>query len=364
MSKRNGTLDFLKGCAAVCIVLHHASGMSGMTNFFYGGTLYIGYLVELFFMISGYLAVLTFREQRPLAQAFVNKCRRLYPTAMLSIAVFLALEIVVKVMFDQYWMYGWTPTSTYGLFNIFSSLTLTSVGGAFGYEITRPLNSPTWYLNVLVLCYALFYAAAWLRRRLELKSALPLHAAICLLGASVMSYQINVPFLNGATGRGYCAFFLGCCLAWLTQHSAQDARLDRRLKWGALAVLCVSAVLLVFDPVTMMDNQWGALTFVIYPALLLFVCRSRVCAALFNHSLFSLFGQVSFQSYLWHIPVFFAMTIVTRSLNIVLPTDWRMLTAFAVGNEIIALLMFLLVEKPLASRKPRPVQHIPESGAA
>ena len=51
-------LDFIKVIIATLIVFHHYQYLSGIKfnhiNF-YGGRIYYGYLVELFFMISGFL---------------------------------------------------------------------------------------------------------------------------------------------------------------------------------------------------------------------------------------------------------------------------------------------------------------------
>jgi len=56
--KRNYGLDFLKIVATILIVFHHYQQVLNVEfagiNFF-GGKFYFGYLVELFFLISGFL---------------------------------------------------------------------------------------------------------------------------------------------------------------------------------------------------------------------------------------------------------------------------------------------------------------------
>ena len=58
--KREGSLDLLKFLATCCIVMHHFQQITGAffeghLNF-YSGNFYWGYLVELFFLVSGYFA--------------------------------------------------------------------------------------------------------------------------------------------------------------------------------------------------------------------------------------------------------------------------------------------------------------------
>ena len=56
-SKRNYALDFLKGIATIAIVFHHyqqATGAKFAYNFC-DGWFYYGYVVELFFLVSGYV---------------------------------------------------------------------------------------------------------------------------------------------------------------------------------------------------------------------------------------------------------------------------------------------------------------------
>lgn len=51
-------IDILKFLFAILIVLHHYQQITGIrftkANF-YGGTIYLGYIVEFFFIISGFL---------------------------------------------------------------------------------------------------------------------------------------------------------------------------------------------------------------------------------------------------------------------------------------------------------------------
>lgn len=88
--KRIGTIDLLKFMLAVVIVLHHYQQVTGVTfpglNF-YGGTIYFGYAVEFFFIISGFFSaagILAHPDER-FKSYFMRKAVRLYPMTMLSI---------------------------------------------------------------------------------------------------------------------------------------------------------------------------------------------------------------------------------------------------------------------------------------
>ena len=83
-----GNLDLIKVIAAVGIVFHHYQQISsvrlGGAVEFYGGRFVFGYLVELFFIISGFLTEYTFREKARFRSWITGKIIRLFPYAFLA----------------------------------------------------------------------------------------------------------------------------------------------------------------------------------------------------------------------------------------------------------------------------------------
>ena len=65
MNSRNTAIDIMKISGATLIVLHHYQQGTGIVLrhiAFYGGKFNFGYVVELFFLISGLLTYRTFKK--------------------------------------------------------------------------------------------------------------------------------------------------------------------------------------------------------------------------------------------------------------------------------------------------------------
>lgn len=103
MCKRKAAIpgfDYLKIICSILIVFHHYQQRFEChfkyINFF-DGAFYFGYLVELFFMISGFLTVYTMRKEK-VYYAFFHKLVRLYPISLISVLVALILKSLFKMI--------------------------------------------------------------------------------------------------------------------------------------------------------------------------------------------------------------------------------------------------------------------------
>lgn len=92
-------IDMIKFIASICIVLHHYQqvfrySFSVKIMNFYGGFIQYGYLVELFFIISGFFAAYTLKTEQKFVSLYVSKIKKLWPSAVLSVlAGFIIIEI-------------------------------------------------------------------------------------------------------------------------------------------------------------------------------------------------------------------------------------------------------------------------------
>ncbi len=125
--KRNASLDFMKVIASILIVCHHFQQVLevhfGRVNF-YGGRFSYGYLVELFFIISGICAF-----------QWIEKMTKEW-----------TFPIYYHV--KGYWRLD-QPFSMSGA--LFACLGIQA-----GWASNNPMiNNPIWYISVLLLCYAI-----------------------------------------------------------------------------------------------------------------------------------------------------------------------------------------------------------------
>lgn len=336
MKQRIYSLDALKFFAATMIVFHHFQQdmvvrFPGI-NFFGEGT-YYGYLVELFFMISGYLAAKGIERIREISfwKYYIIKAIRIYPMAFFATGVYCVLALLYNKMTGI-----WFGDAVIDGWNALVSLLLISHGGIV-LNVTIAANNPIWYLCVLLICYVILYFVY----KATVKSGIPLvifSLGMVVLGVGIRVLNIEIPFFNYYTGRGYMAFFLGVVLMCVLEK----CRKKEFLKIGALFALPVGVL------VAIVGIPIFALIFIIYPAILILFTESKTIQMIFRSRIWEELGGISFEMYLWHCSIMLALVIGMRVL------DWKpsydtygfmlIFTSAVVG---ISAVLYYVVEKKL-----------------
>lgn len=266
--------------AAALIVLHHYQ-QSFVIRFsrinFFGGQIEVAWLVELFFMISGFLMVASDRGRDiSYGKQFLSKCLRFYPSVWMSLIAVLLLLAVAE------------PDRLHDLSVLMLLANFFLFFSGWKLDVGLGLNNPTWYLCVLILCYALYYLVRALCRKCRL-SVMP---AYFLVGfASIYFMWLDVPLVNYATLRGYSCFFTGAFL----YCAVSEVETKKQLIFG-LGLLALSAVGLA-------DNlkDWNIFVQALYPAVILLA----VALPQIQSKTVSELGKSSFQLYIWHGPLLY-----------------------------------------------------------
>ncbi len=336
--KRIRTLDTLKFIMALLIAFHHYqqhTGMRGTYVNFYDGKIYWGSLVEMFFIISGFLAARGM--DRTAASDFkdyiIGKVIRIYPMAMISVAVTTAAGFVYVAVFGH-----WFAETRLTLWKIFNSMLLTVYGGAVkdGWGI----NGALWYLGVLIYCYILFYFIIWISGRFNINRIYGF-ILISIIGLSTLQYEVSLPFLNEYSARGYAAFFLGVILFYIW-----DALPHRVLMIYSAVMLFVCAVVYFGAYSLFAANMRDVFTYMIFPALLyiaLGLDTKRDSA--FTDRLEP--GGVAFEIYVWHgcgICVWMILSKVTGLIDI---NNYYRMFVYALILTVFSFFMYHCVEKKI-----------------
>lgn len=299
LSKRYHSLDLLKFALAVCIALHHLQQLTSIGSDvfrFYGGAVNFAYCVEFFFMISGFLSYRKIGEieKKQFHEYIGSKLKRLYPMCFISM---IAMTVL-------YWIYflvngEWLPGLLPDLFKIFSSLLLLS--GTSLAESGRSLNSPLWYISVLMICYMLLWVSAKSSTK-QGRRFIYYALALCVIGEAIHTCGFDLPFINESTARGYSAFFYGVILSWLYDHLNV-----RKLTKLAYSVLILCCVLALYDYPSFYRYERGALTYVFFPAVLFTLLSID---KYFHPSIAKILGAVSFEMYVWHLFIIVFLQII------------------------------------------------------
>ncbi len=292
---REGSIDFLKVLATCVIIMHHFqqvtnSFFEGQLNFYFG-KFYWGYMVELFFIISGYFTYkyVGSATEDSFFSFFWKKYKRFLPL--------LPLAGAVCTLSGYYFAHKGGTAFAYGLWEC--------LAGMFGFgrwfsEVVV-INNPVWYISVLLLCYAVFYSVDFVAKRLGVK---PNSAYLLVIVMGVLMYHVcsnyndfNMPLFSMSIGRGLICFFLGLLLRdILEKHRIHEKR--------SCVLLCAAyvigfIVIYVQRNGFVSNNLYYLLSFTVFPSVVI-VFKSKLMQKLCAGKVFAVLGNISYHAFMWH----------------------------------------------------------------
>jgi peptidoglycan/LPS O-acetylase OafA/YrhL len=350
-------LDGLRGIAVLGVLFYHADGALK------GG--YLG--VDLFFVLSGFLitSLLLGEHHRTgridLRAFWVRRARRLFPALLLfmvAIAVYsrvlasprelcsIRADALATLGYVANWHTIWTNRSYWDLFVSPSPLEHTwSLAIEEQFYVVWPL------VVALTLRYRTCRTVLW----------------VALVATALSMVAMVVSFDHGGASRAYLGtdtrasgILSGAALAALAGPGTRFASFlnpGSTLSAKAIRVVDAAAVLALVglgaawfdlegeDPLLYRGGFW----FTQLCALVLIVCatlgsRSALARALAFEPL-SLLGKVSYGVYLWHWPVYLALTAERIHLDGIALHALRFAATFA-----LAAISYRLVEQPIRTR--------------
>jgi len=305
MNNRVYAFDFLKFIASILIVFHHYQQIVGL--FFEGGVNFcwgrfnVGLLVEFFFLLSGFLMtgyVKDIQEGLSFRKFFGKRYFRLIPMLAGSVIVYEVLLAVFRT-FGVFYLQWYVSTDIDVWGAIITALGL-QIGGIFEVQT---INTPTWYISVLLICYVIFYCLVRLNAKKKINLVF-LCLTMIFIGLAIDIFDIRVPFLNEHTKRGYCPFFFGLIIGlWL---QGRDSR-PRETLFGTFLSSIVVAVL-IFNSKSVEQIVNYLMIFIVYPSILL-IFNLALIKKLFRGRLWKALGDISYGIYVWHINVLLGVYI-------------------------------------------------------
>lgn len=356
-TERNRTFDMVKVIATIGILLHHyqqeaititGKNVHGFPINFYGGSFNWGYLVELFFLLSGFF-MLPYIEKiyngLTFYQFYTRRAARLLPLVAVS-SVFCA---AVLLLYDKIYVgaYYGTDPSIFGV-------VIQALGIQAGWAFKNPyLNNPTWYCSVLMLCYLIFFAIVYWSRRLRIS---PCYGFVFMifLGCSVYTYksqlpsfntpsELQVPFLDSLAHRGFYSFFAGVLLAMLMPRF----RKWRGTFWAGLVFLAVFAAA-YYKKDGNLQYMPFLLTFLVYPVILLLL-EAFPFRIISSFPFWEGWAKISYSAFIWHFPMYVLLYNIIKMLGMdpaVLVNVPAMFLCVA-GMQLVAILSYRFLERPL-----------------
>lgn len=286
-------IDGLRGIACICIVIYHYSSV--FVGGYDGCPLYpvlwpvykYGWLsVDFFFLVSGFCMAYNYTDKatdKSVVSFLAKRIKKIYPTYIVTLLLAFGLKVIA--------------VSIWGIdeFVSMSATTLSLSNLIFGLCFmetplfnTLPYNGVLWFINVLVICYVIFWIVNQIKDR-----NLYLFIIMGLLAVSMgcYYYKILFPYLYPNCVRGYMCFLTGLLL-YEIKGAFSNEKLMGKYCMILLIGICILAIGLkeydfieAFDSNSMLTMNFGI---IIFPLTLMAVLQNSVGGGLQANYLLSL----------------------------------------------------------------------------
>ena len=294
-ARRYGTLDALRGVAALVVVLYHLGEYELEPQLVPGGYL----AVDFFFVLSGFVIALAYedalRRRMSWTSFLVKRAIRLYPLALLGSGLGTAVLLLKWYRF---------PDKAESLPVVLASAVLnglllpTVFGGTASHHETFPGNGPMWSL-FFEFAINLAWAAAGFLLGTRTLAGLTACGGL-MLTALALSYQnLNLGFSRGTMAGGMARVCFGFPLGVFIYRIRARLSIPRKLSSvPLLAVALVAVFALPAMHVRGVPVRDLAATFVILPLIVVLglgrASEGRLAAFL---------GDISYPVYVLHYPL-------------------------------------------------------------
>ena len=346
MEKRSYSLDFLKFVLCIGLLWFRYRKYTCPDGIYFGSVLVneyekgvdLRFCIEFFFVLSGFF-IYKYMERiqngLSIEQFMIKRMIRIIP--MLCICTVL-LELMIFMLVRT--------GNTHGI-DIYQPALFGIVSACLGVEygwglVDAHINPESWYLDLLILCYLIFYVIVKLSKRLKINEKYFL-ILIVVIGAFCTVNEYSLPFLEAYNGRGYVAFFTGGILASYLERNVIS------YKHVTISLICllIYGLYHVFWPHYLEYGKSFLVAFFVAPALIILL-KTGIAEKIFAWKGWGELGKISFSMYMIHVVVIIGVFNISEALG--LSIDYAhetMLMAYVVLVIFLGALMYYCVEKPI-----------------
>ncbi len=340
MVERNYALDFLKILGTIIIYCHHYQQVTEakfeVVNFCFG-KFNFGYVVELFFILSGYF-ICTYEDKikagLQFKPFFLKRVSRLLPVVAVSAIVFNFVNDFYKQVFYIDW---------YGLPVTLWNTLRTALGITEGWGLPESfVNYPTWYISVLLLCCCIFYFIAYVSKRCKIPTEY-LYILMIFIGMGGYTYGINHTFMNYSTSRGYYSFFFGILL----KKYIDKKGINKKLIGVSAAISIVIPMMIVYCTEYVTHSINYVVTFLLFPAIIILL-HTDTAKKIFRWKGIGTLSAISYNVYVWHLLLLIVM--LAANIKYELYIDYTNRSVMLIGlvvSWIVGTISHYFIEKPI-----------------
>jgi peptidoglycan/LPS O-acetylase OafA/YrhL len=362
MTTRNFALDTLRGFAAIGILVWHYQNFFSINGTFeqpFQNELAMLYkhgfvMVDFFFCLSGFIFYQKYSssissQSISFRDFIVLRLTRLYPLIFVTLIVTCILNYFLLYNTGKFFIYQEND-----LLNFLLNLAFLQHGF---FKVGFSFNAPSWSIGIEFWLYVLFFFTA-----LNAKKNLPYVTwllAITFLSLSNNGTRLGVFVFNEAFERGISDFFIGGMVYYLATTIEKKSSKFKNII--GLAVFSISIVTLSLCSLKhsnephplighLMVHEDLALLLVAFPGMVFAFSVSPLLESLLSRKIFKFFGDISYSSYLWHVPIqlLIITVVVTCDLSLNLGSK-KFFISYILLVIVISYASCNFFEKPIQS---------------
>lgn len=339
----NNNFDLIRLLLAISVVFHHVYGLSELPVF---ESIYIKtlYSVQGFFIISGFLIVMSYENSKSLYTYAIKRIRRIYPAYVFVILFwFLVGAVISSLSIGQYFSLA---SLKYLLSNlVFMEFLQKTLPGVFADNPKDAVNGVIWTLKIEVMFYA---AVPLLVLLLDKTNKLAMLIAIYLLSFVYVGYFASMDMGDGNRIHEQFSKQLPGQMMFFSIGMLFYYYLEYLKIW--IKILALPAMLYLFSipiltPFEAYTRSAPIQAFFQPIALgIIVIGAARILPYLGN---FGKHGDFSYGIYIWHFPLIQLFVY----LGIFNSHPWTGLALLLICVATMAAISWNLVEKKFISKK-------------
>lgn len=341
-------LNGIRGIAALFIacIYHLATvpfpyyeGFPFADNIFIDWIYRKGYLfVELFFVVSGFLAFYNYTDKilggMSFFQFMKKRVVRIFPLMWVTLFTAVLGNLIYYCTHEH--MFWWRGGN-----DSFFTLVLSCLGLQNLFSIGQSWNYPSWSLTEFFICWMIYY---FIIRYSKGKDKFEIIGCIVMILIGMVIYlnpTITIAFYNHSVARGYIAFFSG----GIVYHIYKKLDRKQRKKCGWICAIWLSIGFLF----VLLGIPLGPETLIfggfIFPVLLLMILSLKIVNHIFSFKILSYLGKISFAMYLGNFSVEIFLVLMNEWFRLdINASTKKFFIYYMILNIISASILHYLVE--------------------
>ena len=297
--------------------------------------------VEMFFMISGILFSLNYKDKiasgtLTFGKFMKKRVLRLWPCIIASTIVMYILNVIYYANFNTLFRFG-----TLRLSRLIMDISVFNTT-LFGAD-EASLNAPIWYIGVLMLCYVIAYFIAKKSKKVGY-----FYALFIFIGVALLYKNTTYIIFNTYVARGLFSFFLGALVFNDGLVDKFKSKANYFVKSMLLIIPIIFITLIYFYEsylcVTLHDKVI-AYDILFFLPLIVFFYRNNIVNKVCDNKFFNYLGNISYGIYIWNFPIIISEVLLINLGIIPCPSKMIFLIVNLIIHIVIATLSYIFIEK-------------------